>query len=271
VSREFRLRHASVLLSVVFASTAIAAERHVSFVACPIMRDTIDVACWLAEYEGQLYYLTKSEDLGAQVYPPQMKHRVLVEGKVAAGEPKQCGGIVLESVQLSVLPELDLSCTTILPGEGYYVPANRYPGPSDPPARRRAEIEAAERAALDGKPVPAPAEIGDATVIDFTFDRDFLYGRTYRPIVAAAQFATKTGAKQIEVIGYRASSLLSNGATLVEREGIAEARARRVAAVLLDAGEIKPELLKVVWDETPAPGNGVDDPSRRRAVIRIHR
>jgi hypothetical protein len=29
-----------------------------NFVACPIVRDTASVPCWLAEYEGELYFLT---------------------------------------------------------------------------------------------------------------------------------------------------------------------------------------------------------------------
>ena len=261
---------AAIFLGMAFTCSALASERHVSFVACPIMRDTADVSCWLAEHEGQLYYLTKSEDLGARVLPPQLKHRVLVEGVVANG-PQICGGIVLEPVHLSVLPELDLSCSTILPADGHYVPANRYPGPSDPPARQRAVAEAAEIARLRSEPAPVASRDENEFVIDFTFDSDFLYGRTYRLIVAAAQRAKSTRASRIEVIGYRASSRLSNGQTLVEREGTAAARARRVAEVLRDAGEIDAKQLQVSWDEAPAPGNGIDDPSRRRVIVRVHR
>lgn len=263
---KLRLSIGSVLLLSTACTTAAIAEQHISFVACPIMRDTIDVPCWLAEYEGQLYYLTKSEDLGAAVLPPQHKHRVLVEGVVSSGQ--QCGGTVLESVRLSVLPELDLSCTQILPADGHYVPANRYPGPSDPPARQRAVMEAEEAASLSGEPTEASRAEHDTVVVDFTFDSDFLYGRTYRAIVTAAEQARQSSAKRIEVIGYRATSLLSNGERLVERSGVAEARAKRVAAVLIDAGQIPAHMLSVVWDESPAPGNGIDDPSRRRAVIR---
>ena len=74
-----------------------------NFVSCPIVRDTASVPCWLAEYEGELYFLTMQTDVSAPVTPPWLGHRVLVEGTVS-NEPRICGGIVLKPVHLSVLP-----------------------------------------------------------------------------------------------------------------------------------------------------------------------
>ena len=38
-----------------------------NFVACPIVRDTATVPCWLAEYDGELYFLTLQSDVSAPV------------------------------------------------------------------------------------------------------------------------------------------------------------------------------------------------------------
>ena len=95
--------------------------------------------------------------MSAPVNPPQLGHQVLVEG-VVSDEPRICGGIVLKPVVLSVLPELDNSCTTMLPAEDRYnltFEPPRPPGPSrgrlafaqtrrPPPARPAAEAEPAE-------------------------------------------------------------------------------------------------------------------------------
>ena len=131
-----------------------------NFVSCPIVRDTPSVPCWLAEYDGELYFLTLQTDVSAPVTPPWLGHRVLVEGTVARDRPRICGGVVLEPVVLSVLPELDASCNTpVLPAEERYnltFEPPRPPGPSAgrlafagaprPPAARRAAARV--RAAL---------------------------------------------------------------------------------------------------------------------------
>jgi hypothetical protein len=87
-----------------------------NFVACPIVRDTASVPCWLAEYDGELYFLTLQTDVSAPVNPPWLGHRVLVEGRRKEA-PRICGGIVLEPVRLSVILEPDASCNTLLPAE----------------------------------------------------------------------------------------------------------------------------------------------------------
>ncbi len=116
-----------------------------SFVACPIVRDTKTVPCFLAEYEGETYYLTIQQDIQAELYPPQLLHEVLVEGTVAPG-PRICGGIPLKPVKLSVLPELNLSCNTILPAE---------PGIEAPPTRRPAGPSTRQAPVIVGGAAPA--------------------------------------------------------------------------------------------------------------------
>ncbi len=49
--------------------------------ACPIVRDTRTVPCFLAEYDGETYFLGIQQDITADFHPPQLKHEVLVEGR----------------------------------------------------------------------------------------------------------------------------------------------------------------------------------------------
>ena len=95
------------------------------------MRDTKTVPCFLAEYEGETYYLGIQQDITSDFHPPQLKHEVLVEGRIAEG-PRVCGGIPLQPVSISVLKEVNLACNTLLPAEpGMDAPAApRGPGPS---------------------------------------------------------------------------------------------------------------------------------------------
>ena len=126
------------------------AERR-NFVACPIVRDTASVPCWLAEYDGELYFLTLQTDVSAPVTPPWLGHRVLVEGTAARDRPRICGGVVLEPVVLSVLPELDAACNTaVLPAEDRYNLTFEPPRPPGPSAGRLAFA--------GGPPPPPPAE-----------------------------------------------------------------------------------------------------------------
>jgi len=138
-----------MILALALVPATFAQQR--TFVACPIVRDTKTVPCFLAEYEGETYYLTIQQDIQAELYPPQLLHEVLVEGTIAQG-PRICGGIPMKPVKLSVLPELNLSCNTILPAEpGIEAPPTRRPaGPSTSrwcePAQTPARTSAASRA-----------------------------------------------------------------------------------------------------------------------------
>ncbi len=75
--------------------------------------------CWLTEYQGETYFLTLQTDVSAPVNPPWLGHQVLVEG-VVSDEPSDLRRRVLKPVTLSVLPELDRSCNTVLPAEDRY-------------------------------------------------------------------------------------------------------------------------------------------------------
>lgn len=258
------LRRADVAVIALFASVSISAAppTHRNFVACPIVRDTSTVPCWLAEYKGETYFLTLQTDVSAPVNPPQLGHRVLVEG-VVSDEPRICGGIVLKPVTLSVLPELDSSCSTMLPAEDRYnltFEAPRPPGPS------KGRLAFAQDPATP-RPERAAVEPGPRTfVIQYDFDNliGFRHGGQLSQI---RDFAEKTKATRIEIAGYRASSLLSDDSVLTEREGIGQQRADQVASLLKDAG-LGALAFDVRWRDAPRP-DGVNDAALRRIEVTV--
>lgn len=231
---------------------------HINFISCPLVRDTY-VPCWLAEHDGELYYLGPQGDLGAEFYPPQLGHKALVEG-VVSDQPRICGGVVLDPVKVSALPEIDVSCNTILPAAGHdNPPHHRTPGPSNSghSERRRTEEPA---------PVP-PFEAREFSVI-FSFDvGQHLVSRNTRPVVAAARYAEAVKARKVEVVGYRAGALLSNGQSLKEREDIAQLRAEMVRNMLIHAG-VDDSLIQMEFVDVGAP-DGVNDFEQRRVAITV--
>ncbi|MES2605215.1 MAG: hypothetical protein V4603_09765, partial [Pseudomonadota bacterium] len=164
--KSFRITAITALAA--FASSALAQEQHISFVACPIIQDTNTVPCWLAEHEGELYFLGIQTDASGWA-PPWLGHKLLVEGTVT-DNPRVCGGIVLESkdtpydrrsagksggVELpnppvtSVMRELDANCRTMLPEQDRFntLEPRRGPGPSPAQPPRTPEDIAAAAAA----------------------------------------------------------------------------------------------------------------------------
>ena len=254
-----RMRAAAAvwLLSVTIAS----AQQPTNFVSCPIVRDTASVPCWLAEYNGQLYFLTLQTDVSAPVTPPWLGHRVLVEGTVSA-EPKICGGVVLKPVHLSVL-ESDASCNTMLPAEDRYnltFEPPRPPGPS------------AGRLAFDNGPsAPRPAATTSPREFVISYPFDGLVGFTHAgSLTEILQFARTMNAREIDIVGYRGSVRLSNGQTMVEEPAIGKKRAEQVAMLLKGANLTGPSY-KVEWHEEAAPASGVDDYLSRRVVVTVRR
>src|ERR1700679_871800 len=103
-----------LFLGVLFVGAMAALAQQRRFVTCPIVRDTKTVPCFLAEYDGETYYLGIQQDITAAFHPPQLKHQVLVEGTVVPGK-RVCGGIPLQPVSISVIKEVNLACNTLLP------------------------------------------------------------------------------------------------------------------------------------------------------------
>jgi hypothetical protein len=292
-----RIATIAALTAVVAAPAALAQDRNISFVACPILQDTDTVPCWLAEHDGELYFLGIQTDASGWS-PPWQGHQVLVEGSVT-DNPRVCGGIPLESnaapylkrssgasagVELpnppvtSVMRELDAGCRTILPEQDRFntIEARRGPGPSpaQPPrtpeaiaaaAAARAEREAA--AAVEAAKIVPPYQPREYEML-YDFDSE-LAVFTIGEVQNALRYAATIGAKTIEVTGYRASSLLSNGEQLAEVAFIAERRAKELESTLRMLGLPEGTSLEVKWDDSAQPGNGRDDWSRRRALVRV--
>jgi len=256
------LRRARAAVAVWLLSVSVVgAQQPTNFVSCPIVRDTASVPCWLAEYDGELYFLTLQTDVSAPVTPPWLGHRVLVEGAVSA-EARICGGIVLKPVHLSVL-ESDASCNTMLPAEERYnltFEPPRPPGPSG------------GRLAFDNAPAtPRPAVTASTREFVVFYPFDGLVGFTHAgSLTEILQFARTLNAREIEIVGYRGSVRLSNGQTMVEESTIGKKRAEQVAMLLKGANLTEPSY-KVSWREEAASATGVDDYLSRRVVVTVRR
>jgi len=236
---------------------------HLSFVSCPIVRDTKTVPCWLAEHEGETYFLTLQTDVSAPVNPPWLGHKVLVEG-VVSDEPGICGGVVLKPVALSVMQELDASCNTILPAEDRYELTFEPPRPPGP---------SRGRLAFGG--FAPPGSLPDDT--DFTADRRFtlqyefdgMVGFRHAPTLQQIlDFATQAKARELRIVGYRAASRLSNGQTMIEREDIERERAEQIRELLKGAG-LTQVRYRLEWKDVAASADGKDDAANRRAEVLV--
>jgi hypothetical protein len=258
-----RFAYGAFLLAALAAAPLGAAEppaERRNFVACPIVRDTASVLCWLAEYDGELYFLTLQTDVSAPVTPPWLGHRVLVEGTVAAGRERICGGVVLEPVVLSVLPELDAACNSaVLPAEDRYNLTFEPPRPPGPSAGRLAFAGAA--------PPPPPPEPPREFALRYDFDGLVVF-RHAGDLTAIFDAAKARNARRVTITGHRGSVLLSDGTTLTEQASLARRRAEQVAALLRGAGLIDVEY-RVEWHDEPGAADGLNDASLRRVTVEL--
>lgn len=287
----------ALLAALASTQAALAQERYISFVACPILQDTNTVPCWLAEHAGELYFLGIQTDASGWS-PPWQGHKVLVEGELT-DSPRVCGGIVLKSdaapyvkrpsgssagVQLpnppvtSVMRELDANCRTILPEQDRFntIEARRGPGPSPaPPPRTPEAIAAAEAARAERE---AAARAAAASIVPPYQEREYellyefdseLAVFTIGQAQDAVAYAAKIRASEIQVSAYRSSSLLSSGEHLEEAPFIARRRAQELESTLRMLGVPEGTELMVTWEDAEVQGNGRDDWKRRRAVVRV--
>lgn len=254
--RLFKLLALCIAPSVVVAQPT-AGER-ISFVSCPIVRDTRTVPCWLSRYQGETYYLTIQSDVSAAVQPPMLGHQVLVEGIVSDSGPI-CGGIVLEPVRLSVMPELDANCNTLLPADDRFT-IDFNPRPPGPSAGRLAF------APDPGARPPAPPPLEGRQTVDVYFDFDkgvsFRHPGELSRILNTAQ---RLPAAQVTITGVRGAHRLSDGTLLTESAGIGQRRAEEIADLLLGAGlPIAPD---VEWIDGEREADGIDDWRSRRVTV----
>jgi outer membrane protein OmpA-like peptidoglycan-associated protein len=221
-----------------------------NFVACPVVRDTKTLPCWLAEYEGELYFLGAQGGSASEFYPPQLNHEVLVEGAVTNG-PRICGGVPLKPLRISVLPEINRACNTLLPAEdGLEAPSA--PEGHDAEVMRKPGTDTTQR----------------EFTVPFDFDSDYLTLHTTRIVSEAARAAKALKATKIEAWGYRATTWLSNGGKFIETQTIAEKRAKKVGEILVGLG-LPAVAVSVHWKGEPEPCDGVTDSDKRRVTIKI--
>lgn len=236
-------------------STAIAQERNLAFISCPIVRDTKTVPCWLAEYGGETYYLGIQTDVSADFYPPSLGHQVLVEGE-KTDDARICGGIPLKNVVVSVMPERADSCQTLLMAEERYNLPFEPPRPPGPSTGRLAF-------AYPQPDKPQPPYQPKSFTLHYDFDATVGFKHP-RFLILVMDYAQLTGAKSISIVGHRGRTALSDGGMLVERDGLAEIRAKEVAELLRGAGLTAPNY-DVSWVDEPETG----DSSNRRVTITV--
>jgi hypothetical protein len=246
----------------------------VSFLACPIARDTgpdTDV-CFFAEHEGTRYALVNPPDWGV----PQLKHRVLVEGRIKEGA-SYCGAIPIEG-RTSVMTELDNSCNVLVPFDGVIKGVAGGVFNNGTPQQRALAQDLARRAALDPRlsiepaiaetpaPVPpaAPFERRTQTIL-YPFDSDRASGPDMVKLKEMALLAQAAKAG-VTVVGYRATSHLSDGNDLAERPQMARIRATKIAGILAALG-VDAKHTRVSWEDSAIEGSGNEDWRNRKVEI----
>ncbi len=279
VKKDHTTARAMLLVSSLVAGAALAqapaSERN--FVACPLVLDTPDIPCWVAEYEGERYFLAVQTGRSAGVtFVPQLKHEVLVEGTAHPDEPRMCGGIVLRPVKLSVNEaEVISDCGAILPGDGYQVTGPRPIGPDgDPPGGKSTAIRpppqgpSRKEQARQFQADAAAGKTRDFEILYF-FDSNYLpFPVEQATVDQAANYAAAMPNAKVLITGYRGQSNLSNGEVLVEDASLPQKRAELVAEIMKNFG-IAAEQIEVAWVDEPQHNAGVLDWKKRRVVVKV--
>jgi hypothetical protein len=227
------------------------------FVACPIVQDTPSVPCWIINYQGETYYLCIQSDVSAPFNPPSLGHKVLVEGSVKKGASRICGGLVVDPVTVSVMPELSPECDDMRLADPRYVLPFDPPRPPGPSTGKLAFSYPAP------PPPPRPPYEPKTFTVPYEFE-GMVNFKTPRVLTPALKYARLVDARRIEIVGYRGETRLSDGTVMAEHEGIAHARAEEIASMLRGAGLDQAQYV-VNADERPATGG----PEKRRTVITV--
>ena len=209
-----------------------APAEEVSFIACPVYRDTDagpKSGCWLAtERDTGVTY-----DIGSGLTKPLSDHAVLVEGVVTETSKKEaalCGGIVLSPVRVSVL---DDKC------HPHLLPAENYPGRVfRPPGEVMRPLSVPRR-------LPEGPYTDTTFTILFNYNSDFLnYQYSEVILEKASLYIQASNPASVTVIGFAAVEPLHvSGTTLQESLALAEARARKVETALLRL-QVPAEIIK---------------------------
>jgi len=257
-SSRLRFWFAAIVLAPVVVSGPVAGQR-ISFVSCPIIRDTKSVPCWLSQYDGDTYYLTIQSDVSAAVQPPMLGHQVLVEG-VVSDAPPICGGIVLEPVRLSVMPERDDSCNKMLPADDRYT-IDFNPRPPGPSSGRLAFAPAPRTGPAAAPPAPEGPQSVD---LFFDFDKGVSF-RHPGDISSILSLAGRLPARKVKITGVRGAHLLTDKTLLRESENVGRRRAEEIAGLLRGAGlTVSPEI---EWLDGKDEADGIEDWRTRRVTV----
>lgn len=247
-----------IALAMIIPGNALAeTSGEIRFVSCPVFRD-IDNGkrggCWLSTdpASGIRYDITNN------VYPPDWNYAVLVEG-VPNGE-EQCGGVRLDPVRTSVLPE---RCPRhILPAEGYVLDR-----PLLPERNVRPTLEI--RVAPDWP-------VRDRTIrLYFELNSDFItFYHTDYMIDTIVTWIKEAKPRRLVVTGFAVTDPVEvSGQMIAERPEMAKARAEKLEEVLIRYG-IDKSIIETNWDYNPAPApgdmwaDGLVEPSRRRVEVK---
>ena len=250
---------AAALMLLLAAAPAAAQAAEVRFVACPVYRDTDagrKSGCWLADdrEDGRRYDITPSPT------KPDWNFAVLVEGRTTASPTDVCGGLVLDPVRVSILP--DRCVRTMLPAEGY-------------PGRRFVLPERNVRPLYEPRKPFAQPFAQRTFYIPFEFGRSFVvYQLSDYLMDQAVAYALATHARRVGITGWAATRPdRVSGRVLTEPASLARARAQ-VAAQWMTSLGVPASRLSVRWRTGAQPidmpgADGLSDPSRRRVDIRI--
>lgn len=229
----------------------------VTFVTCPVYRDT-DMGrksgCWLATdpANGQTY------DVSFAPIKPQRDHELLVEG-VVTSDPDVCGGSVLKPVRVSVLPGV---CPSVK------LAPEPYKGRPSPPATEVLRPASEPRTLPPGPYTPRTFDIY------FELGRDFLiYQHAEVQLERVMLYAKASNASRVDIVGYAATTpLRTSGRSVSEPLALAESRAK-VVAESLRRMKVPSEVLHVSFRGDPAPTDlelgRLPEPSKRRVTITV--
>lgn len=223
-----------------------------AFVACPSFRDVGNTilanSCWVVDYKGQRYSLDNA------VGVPQLGHSVLVEAVDAGGSSTECNGHVLQTVYVSVMPELNSQCETVLPAEGVVLPAPSGPAPGS-----------------SGSTTPPTPYASTQYVVEFPSQSSNIgtINSTASTLVGtAANLAILGKAKQVVVTGYATSTKLDDGTLLTESSALAEARAERVALALAKL-QVPSGIVSTTWVNAVPVADGTNAHKGRVVTISV--
>lgn len=246
--------------------------KYIAFVSCPYIRDSEPTPLWLSDYDGETYFLRAQQNTTASVRHPQLKHKILVEG-IVSDEPRLAGGLVLNPLQISVLPEVDVTCNTMLPADGSKVDfAKRPPGPGSSgkgrveSAQRRTDL--AERLWAKDYTPDAVDAVRKTEEFRFGFDDAVVTIPDYSRILGMVKYARDVNASRIEIHAQRGAVRLSDGTTIEEKPETAMRRAKAVEAIILDH-PLDPDIVRTDSAERARPARGRSDFANRLVTVTV--